>query len=118
MVIKMNILATIPVYTRPLFCDILFSVAITIALIGFTIGVLIAAREKSWIVCIVGLSLLLVGVIGVQHSLRLINELEIFKYNEYKVTIDETVNAKDFLDKYEVISREGEIFTIKEIELD
>ena len=114
----MEILATIPVYTHPLFCDILLIVAIMIAIIGFAFGVFIATEEKSWTVCIVGLSLLVVGIIGIKHSLGLINELEIFKYNKYKVIIDETISAKDFLDKYEVISKEGEIFTIREIESD
>ena len=112
----MEIIATIPVYTYPLFCDILFTVAITIAMTGFAIVVFIATEEKSWTVCIIGLSLLVVGIIGIKYSLKLTNELEIFKYNEYKVIIDETVSAKDFLDKYEVISKEGEIFTIKEVE--
>lgn len=34
--------------------------------------------------------------------------------NIYKVTIDATVNLKEFLDKYEIISQEGDIYTIKE----
>ena len=39
-------------------------------------------------------------------------------YNKYKVTLDENVSAHELLDKYEILSREGEIFTIKEIEVD
>lgn len=114
----MEFLATIPVYGHPFFCDLLFAVAITIALIGFMIGIFIAAEERSGIVCIVGLLIFAIGAVGTKHSLELMNELETFKYNKYKVTIDETVNARDFLNQYEVLSREGEIFTIKEIEVD
>lgn len=114
----MEILATVPVYDSPFFCDIFLAVAITIALIGFMIGIIFAIEEKSWTVCIVGLSILAIGAIGIKHSSELMNELEAFKYNKYKVTIDETVNAREFLNRYEVLSREGEIFTIKEIEVD
>ena len=114
----MEILATIPVYTHPLFCDILLIVAIMIAIIGFVFGVFIATEEKSWTVCIVGLLILAIGAVGIKHSSALMNELETFEYNKYKVIIDETISAKDFLDKYEVISKEGEIFTIKEVESD
>ena len=114
----MEILATIPVYTHPFFCEILIAIAITIALIGFMIGIFIAAEERSGTVCIVGLLILAIGAVGIKHSSALMNELETFEYNKYKVIIDETVSAKDFLDKYEVISREGEIFTIREIESD
>ena len=42
----------------------------------------------------------------------------VLDYNTYKVTLDETISAREFLDKYEILSREGEIFTIKEIEVD
>jgi hypothetical protein len=115
----MEILATIPVYSPPSFlCCMLFTVALIIALSGFTAGIFIAIDEKSWITCLVGLSLLVIGIVGIKHSLELRNELKVFKYNEYKVTIDETVNAREFLNQYEVLSREGEIFTIKEIEVD
>jgi hypothetical protein len=114
----MEILATIPVYSPPFFCTMLFAAAIVMTLIGFIIGVCIAREERSWIVCIVGLSLLAIGAVGIKHSSELMNELETFKYNKYKVTIDETLNAKEFLNQYEILSREGEIFTIKEIEVD
>lgn len=114
----MEILATIPVYSSPFFCDIFFAVAVTMALIGFMIGIFIAAEERSWTVCIVGLLIFTIGAIGIKHSLTLMNELETFKYNKYKVIIDDSVSAKELLDEYEILSREGEIFTIKEIEVD
>lgn len=82
------------------------------------IGIVFAAEERSWTVCIVGLLILAIGAIGIKHSSELMNELETFKYNKYKVTIDNSVSAKELLNKYEILSREGEIFTIKEIEVD
>lgn len=114
----MEILATIPVYSSPFFCDIFLAVAITITLIGFMIGIFIAIEERSGIVCIVGLLLLAIGAVGIKHSSTLMNELETFKYNKYKVIIDDSVSAKELLNEYEILSREGEIFTIKEIEVD
>ena len=114
----MEILATIPVYSSPFFCTIFLAVAITIVIIGFMVGIVFGAEERSWTVCIAGLLILAIGAIGIKHSSMLMNELETFKYNKYKVTIDETISAREFLDKYEILSREGEIFTIKEIEVD
>lgn len=35
---------------------------------------------------------------------------------QYKVTIDDTVTFKEFSEKYKVVSQEGEIYTIVEIE--
>ena len=37
-------------------------------------------------------------------------------YTVYKVTVSDEVDLKEFLDKYEIISREDEIFLIREIE--
>lgn len=39
-------------------------------------------------------------------------------YTKYAVIIDDSVSAKELLNEYEILSREGEIFTIKEIEVD
>ena len=114
----MEILAITPVYSYPTFCGLFFAAAFIIILVGFMTGIFVAAEEKSLVACVIGLSLLAIGAIGMKHSLELRQELKTFKYNKYKVTIDETVNAREFLDKYEVISREGDIFTIKEIEED
>ena len=114
----MEILATIPVYGCPFFCDIFLAIAITIALIGFMVGIVFSVEERSWTICIIGLLILAIGAIGIKHSSELMNELETFKYNKYKVTIDDSVSARELLNEYEILSREGEIFTIKEIEVD
>ena len=114
----MEILTTTPVYSYPTFCGLLFAAAFIIILIGFMIGIFVAAEEKSLIACVIGFSLLTVGAVGMKHTLELRKELKTFKYNKYKVIIDETVNAREFLNHYEILSREGEIFTIKKIEVD
>lgn len=35
-------------------------------------------------------------------------------YLEYKVTIDDDASISDFIDRYEVLDKNGEIYTIKE----
>ena len=35
-------------------------------------------------------------------------------YTKYKVTIDDTVNFKEFNDRYEIKDQDGEIYTIVE----
>ena len=114
----MEILATIPVYSHPFFCDMFLAATIIMIMAGLSIGIIVAAEIKSWTICIIGLLFLVIGTVGVKHSLELRNRLETFKYNKYKVIIDETLNAKEFLNQYEILSREGEIFTIREIEVD
>lgn len=36
---------------------------------------------------------------------------------EYKVTIDDSVSMVEFLEKYEIISQEGKIYTIRDVEV-
>lgn len=40
----------------------------------------------------------------------------LLKYNEYKVTIDDTVSLNEFNSRYEIIEQEGKIYTIIEKE--
>ena len=35
---------------------------------------------------------------------------------EYKVTVDDSVSMNEFLNKYEILDREGKIYTVKERE--
>lgn len=44
------------------------------------------------------------------------NSEEVYSHEEYKVIIDDSVSLNDFYEKYEVISREGEIYTVIERE--
>lgn len=36
---------------------------------------------------------------------------------EYKVTIDDSVSMVEFLEKYEIVSQEGKIYTIRDVEV-
>lgn len=35
---------------------------------------------------------------------------------EYKVTVDDSVSINEFLNKYEILDKEGKIYTVKERE--
>ena len=111
----MEILATIPVYTCPWFYN--FLLCISIVAIGCGVVFFISSNQFfSCIPTLVGLSLIIIGIFGIVFINITIERTKTLDYNKYKVIIDETISAKDFLDKYEIISKEGEIFTIKEVE--
>ena len=113
----MNILATIPVYTYHWIYKLLLAIAVVI-IEGGVMSCLMAFEMHSWTPALIGLVLIIIGLFGVSHTTNAMKRTSVLDYNTYKVTLDETTNVKDFLDKYEVLSREGEIFTIREIELD
>lgn len=112
----MEILATIPVYTYPWFYDLFWAIGVTIAIIG--VGCIFCTINfRSIIPVFIGLVLIILGITGVVHANKAIDKTSVLDYNKYKVTIDETISAHELFDKYEILRREGEIFTIKEIEV-
>ena len=112
----MEILATIPVYTYPWFYNLFSAIGVAMVIIG--IGCTLCAIDyESIIPVFIGLVLVILGIIGVIHANRAIDETSVLDYNKYKVTIDETISAHELLDKYKILSREDKIFTIKEIEV-
>ena len=113
----MNILATVPIYTHPWIYNLLLAAAVLI-IAGGIMSCLMTFERHSCTPMLVGLVLIIIGLFGVNHTTNAMERTSVLNYNKYKVTIDETVNAKDFLDKYEVLYREGEIFTVREIEMD
>ena len=113
----MEFLATIPVYTHPWIYNLLFAIAVVIVVGGIT-SCLMIAEMNSYTPMLVGLVLIIIGFFGVIHTTNAMERTSVLNYNTYKVTLDETISAREFLDKYKVLSREGEIFTIKEIEVD
>ena len=113
----MKILATVPIYTHPWIYNLFLAVAVIIIAIGLMFC-LMRFEIHNWTPVLVGLVLIIIGLFGVSHTTNAIERTSVLDYNTYKVTLDETINVKDFLDKYEVLSREGEIFTIREIESD
>lgn len=113
----MEILATIPIYTYPCFYNLLIVLAIIFIIVGIaTIPAFIESHNCFPI--FIGLGFIIIGIAGVIIVNNEIDNASIFDYNKYKVTIDDSISAKEFLNEYEVLSREGEIFTIKEIEVD
>ena len=59
------------------------------------------------ILALIGSLMILFGLLSNTHSID---------YVEYKATIDDSVSMNEFLDKYEILDREGKIYTIKEKE--
>ena len=111
----MEILSTIPIYTHPWIYTLLFGIAIVSVAVGI-MSCAVAFEVRSHIPALVGLVLIIIGLFGVAHTIDAIEKTSVLDYNSYKVTIDETLTAKEFLNQYEILSREGEIFTVKEIE--
>ena len=113
----MEILATIPVYTYPWFYNLFWAIGAVVIIMGI-VSITSTAEVNSIIPFFIGLVLIISGIIGIIHTDKAIDNTSVFDYNKYKVIIDDSVSAKEFLNEYEVLSREGEIFTIKEIEVD
>ena len=114
----MEILATIPVYNHPWIYSLTFAIAIVTLIVGIMIGLFISVEYRSWGVFIVGVVLAVAGGLGISHSNEAVERTSYLDYTKYKITINEEIGARELLDKYEILSREGEIFTIREIEVD
>ena len=113
----MEILATIPVYTYPWFYNLFMGIAVLFIIVG--LGFAFSSIElQTCTTLIIGIVLIAIGIPGVFLTNKAMDKATIFDYNTYKVTIDESITAKELLNEYEILSREGEIFTIKEIEVD
>ena len=112
----MEILATIPVYTHPWIYNLLLAVAVVIIGVGMMFF-LMRFEIHNWTPVLVGLVLIIIGFFGVSHTTNAMERTSVLDYNTYKVTLNGTISAREFLDKYEIVSKEGEIFTIREIEM-
>ena len=113
----MEILATIPVYTHPWIYNLLLAASIIIIAGGVMFcGIFFEIHNCSLV--LIGLALIITGFCGACHTDNAMERTSTLGYNTYKVTLDETISAREFLDKYNVLSREGEIFIIREIEED
>ena len=113
----MEILATIPVYTYTWFYNLFIGIAVLFIIVGFSFA-FSSIELQTCTTLVIGIVLIAIGIPGFFLINKAIDNASIFDYNKYKVTIDDSVSAKEFLNEYEVLSREGEIFTIKEIEVD
>lgn len=89
---------------------------------GFALGILAVAILAFiiFLMCngdITGLLFLIfVGFFGFASffSFSKGNSKEVYSHEEYKVIIDDSVSLNDFYEKYEIIDREGEIYTVME----
>jgi MFS family permease len=84
--------------------------AIIIALIASLVIYLINPLEADfgWRICCAAyifiLSFITLAIVSVDTT----------EVTEYKVTIDDSVKYVEFMEKYEVIDQEGEIYTVRE----
>lgn len=91
---------------------------------GFIIAILAVAILVTMIIAVLsgtGEALILLGFIVILGAASFCcfekgNSEEVYSHEEYKVIIDDSVSLNDFYEKYEVISREGEIYTVIERE--
>lgn len=92
-------------------CAIAFWITMAIC-IGFGIYFSITDYDWSWflLAAIFGvlLSLLMMAFVGY------ITEYPTAYETQYKVTIDDNVSMNEFNEKYEIVSQEGKIYTIRE----
>ena len=55
---------------------------------------------------------LMIAAIGIAY---ITGAEEVYDYTEYKVIVDDTVNMNDFMEKYEILDRDGKIYIVKEV---
>lgn len=75
-------------------------------------GLAIGLREK-----VVGLGLaigLVVGLFVGLVSSCVVGLSTVKTYTTYKVTVSDTVSMSEFMDRYEILNREGKIYTVME----
>ena len=111
----MTILNEIPIYTMSDFYVSRCFICLVLLLVG-AIGTMIflgCDQETLGIFCAF---LALGSLVGMIIFLIVGNCNQEFHHYNYQVILDDNITAKELLNDYEVISREGEIFTVKEIE--
>ena len=111
----MTILNEIPIYMVPDFYVYRTLICFGLLIVG-AIGMGIFLGCEQEIPGVLCASLALGSLIGVVFFLIVGNCNQEFHHYNYQVILDDNITAKELLKDYEVISREGEIFTVKEIE--
>lgn len=111
----MTILNEIPIYAMPDFYVSRILICLGLLLVG-VIGAVIfldCEQETLGVLCI---SLVIGSFIGAVFFIIAGNCNREFHHYNYQVILDDNITAKELLKDYEIISHEGEIFTVKEIE--
>ena len=90
------------------------------ALIGVGIGLILAIifglSEVDWLAFFIGVGVYctLIGLfVGLLGGFVLVPKPVEYE-THYEVSINETVNMQEFMDKYEIIETRGSIFTVRE----
>lgn len=91
----MEILATVPIYIHPWIYNLLLAVAVVI-IAGGIMSCLMAFERHSYTPVLVGLVLIIIGLFGVSHTTNAMERTSVLDYNTYKVTLDETISAREF----------------------
>ena len=110
----MTILNEIPIYTMPDFYVSRILICLGLLLVGaIGTGIFLGCEQETpGVLCA---SLALGSLICVVFFLIAGNCNQEFHHYNYQVILDDNITAKELLNDYEVISHEGEIFTVKEI---
>lgn len=111
----MTILNEIPIYTMPDFYITRILICLALVLVG-AIGTGICLGCERETLGVLNAFLALCSLIGTVFFLIVGNCNQEFHHYNYQVILDDNITAKELLKDYEIISREGEIFTVKEIE--
>jgi hypothetical protein len=83
---------------------------------GLIAAILFGLFEQEWLAFLVGLVVYctifgsFVGLLGG----FVVNPEPVEYETHYEVSIDETVNMQEFMDKYEIIDTRGSIYTVRE----
>ena len=84
-----------------------------VAFIGFFIGILISLSTGDFINIAVGV--ILGALLGILAGAGIgANSTPIEYETQYKVIISDEVSMNDFLERYEIVSQEGKIYTVRE----
>ena len=87
---------------------------------GFIVGLIITVIVSyNYYFCGESLIPLITGVIlgtvfGLLGYIWTISPTDELSYVEYKVSVSDEVNFTDFMEKYEILDQEGQIYTVKE----
>ena len=106
-----EILASETIYNTilPEWCLVLGLIGMFIT-IGVTIQLFVGGYDIATLISLVVVAFTVVAILS-----RIPNKNNI-DYIEYKVTIDDSVSMNEFLNKYEILDREGKIYIVKERE--